>query len=185
MSRQLTESDRAVLAQLLQLDVPKKEIARRLNKHRSTIYRELARNTGPVGYIPEEAQQRTDIRRWVNHRVRKMDDSQVRHYVCQRLEWYWSPDQIAGRSRREFRRQPRRQISRQTVYQWIRKRPLEERRTWRGHLRFGVRRKHRQNAGRMRCGSMGGRPSWLHEGATVTGKEIRSWGVVAWAAYCR
>ena len=102
MSRQLTESDRAVLAELLHFDIPKKEIAKRLNKHRSTIYRELARNTGPVGYIPEEAQQRTDIRRWVNHRVPKMRDPQVQQYVCQRLKRYWSPDQIAGRSRREI-----------------------------------------------------------------------------------
>jgi IS30 family transposase len=49
MSNQLTESDRAVLAQLLELQVSKKEIARRLHKHRSTVYREVARNTGPVG----------------------------------------------------------------------------------------------------------------------------------------
>ncbi len=34
MPNQLTESDRAVLAQLLELKVPKKEIARRLRKHR-------------------------------------------------------------------------------------------------------------------------------------------------------
>jgi IS30 family transposase len=132
-----------------------------------------------VGYIPEEAQQRTDIRRWVNHRVRKMDDPQVRHYVCERPERYWSPDQIAGRSRREFRRQPRRQISRQTVYQWIRKRPMEERRTWRGYLRFGVRRKHRQDAGRLpNAVRIDGRPAIVAsrrrygnwEGDTIVGR---------------
>ncbi len=49
MYQQLTESDREVLAQLLELKVPKQEIVRRLHQHRSTIYRELARNTGPVG----------------------------------------------------------------------------------------------------------------------------------------
>ena len=64
MFKQLTASDRAVLAQLIALKVPKKEIAHRLHKHRSTVYRELARNTGPLGYVPEEAQQRTDVRRW-------------------------------------------------------------------------------------------------------------------------
>ena len=180
MSRQLTESDRAVLAQLLQFDLSKKEIARRLNKHRSTIYRELARNTGPVGYIPEEAQQRTDTRRWVNHRVRKMDDPQVRQYVCQRLEWYWSPDQIAGRSPRKFRRQPQRQISRQTVYQWILRRPTEERRTWRRCLRFGVRRRRRcEEAGRLpNAVRIDGRPAIVAsrrrygdwEGDTIVGR---------------
>ena len=37
MSQQFTESDRAVLAQLLALQVPKQEIAARLKKHRSSI----------------------------------------------------------------------------------------------------------------------------------------------------
>jgi transposase, IS30 family len=115
MSRQLTESDRTILAELLRLNVPKHQVARRLGKHPSTIYRELARNSGPLGYLPEEAQGRTDIRRWVNHRTPKMSNSCVQQFVCQRLRRYWSPDQIAGRARREFRRQPERQISRQTI----------------------------------------------------------------------
>jgi len=85
MCQQLTESDRAVLAQLLELKVPKKEIARRLHKHRAPIYRELARNSGPMGYIPEEAQQRTDVRRWVNHRVRKMHDPPLRLSAAETL----------------------------------------------------------------------------------------------------
>jgi IS30 family transposase len=150
MSQQLTESDRAVLAQLLQLKVPKKEIARRLHKHRSTVHRELTRNTGPVGYVPEEAQQRTDVRRWMNHPRRKMRDPQIQQYVCQRLQRYWSPDQIAGRSRRDFRRQPQRQISRQTIYQWIHQQSKDQRRAWRDCLRFGVpRRRRREDAGRL------------------------------------
>jgi IS30 family transposase len=149
MSQQLTESDRAVLAQLLELKVSKKEIARRLRKHRSTIYRELVRNSGPVGYVPQEAQQRTDIRRWVTHPRGKMHDPVIRQFVCERLQWYWSPDQIAGRSRREFRRQRRSQISRQTIYDWIDEQPRAQRREWRNCLRFGVRRKRRQDAGRL------------------------------------
>jgi len=150
MSQQLTEADRAVLAQLLELKVPKTEIAQRLHKHRSSIYRELARNTGPVGYIPQEAQQRTDIRRWVNHRVRKMHDPRIRRYVCQRLKRYWSPDQIAGRLRRECRGQPKRCLSRQTIYEWVHRQPNEERRRWRGYLRFGVsRRRRRENGGQL------------------------------------
>jgi len=150
MSQQLTEADRAVLAQLLELNVPKTEIAQRLHKHRSSIYRELARNTGPVGYIPQEAQQRTDIRRWVNHRVRKMHDPRIRRYVCQRLKRYWSPDQIAGRLRRECRGQPKRCLSRQTIYEWVHRQPNEERRPWRGYLRFGMsRRRRRENGGQL------------------------------------
>jgi IS30 family transposase len=46
MYKQFTESDRAVLAQLLALQLPKKEIASRLNKDRSSVYRELRRMEG-------------------------------------------------------------------------------------------------------------------------------------------
>lgn len=179
MPNQLTESDRAVLSQLLELKVPKKEIARRLRKHRSTVYRELARNSSPIGYIPEEAQSRADVRRWVNRR-RKMRDSQVRQYVCQRLQRYWSPDQIAGRSRRDFRRQRERQISRQTIYDWIREQPKPERDAWRVCLRFGKRRRHRrQDAGRLpNAVRIDGRPTIVAlrrrygdwEGDTIVGR---------------
>lgn len=183
MSQQLTSEDRAVLAQLLSTNMPKSEIARRLKKHRSTIYRELARNTCAWGYLPEDAQQRTDIRRWVNHRVRKMDELVVRRYVCQGLKQYWSPDQIAGRSQLDFRGEPRRQISRQTIYQWINTRPKDERRQWRSCLRFGrPRRKRREDAGRLpNAVRIDGRPAIVDsrrrfgdwEGDTIVGRAHR------------
>jgi IS30 family transposase len=179
MSQQLTESDRAVLAQLLELKVPKKQIAERLHKHRSSVYRELARNAGPVGYVPEEAQQRTNIRRWAS-RSRKMRDASLVRYVCQRLKRYWSPDQIAGRSQLDFGRQPRRQVSRQTIYDWIGQQPKEERRSWRQCLRFGLpRRKRRDDAGRLpQAVRIDGRPAIVAsrrrygdwEGDTIVGR---------------
>lgn len=43
MHEQLTPTDRAVLTELLKMNVPKSRIAQRLGKHCSTIYRELAR----------------------------------------------------------------------------------------------------------------------------------------------
>src|SRR4029078_6054060 len=95
MFKQLTESDRAVLAQLLVLKFPKTQIAARLKKDRSAIYRELGRNSGPLGYIAIEAQQRALARRrLVPRRRRKLSDPRVRKYVEQGLERAWSPDQI-------------------------------------------------------------------------------------------
>jgi IS30 family transposase len=150
MSQQFTESDRAVLAQLIELQVSKVEIARRLQKHRSSIHRELARNSGPRGYLPVEAQQRANARRRLPRRTAKMSDPQIQKYVGQRLEHRWSPDQISGRSQREFRREPERRISRQTIYDWIDRQRPDQRRTWRQCLRFGSpRRKRPENGGRL------------------------------------
>jgi IS30 family transposase len=149
MHKQFTESDRAVLAELLALKVTKKEIAARLKKHRSSIDRELARNSGPLGYIAIEAQQRAETRRWLPRRAAKLSDPQVQEYVGERLERCWSPDQIAGRSRREFRRDFRQQLSRQTIYDWIDSQHPEQREHWRQFLRFGRPRRKRPESGRL------------------------------------
>ena len=149
MSQQFTESDRAVLAELLALKVPKQEIAARLKKHRSSIDRELARNSGPLGYIPIEAQQRAEVRRWLPRRAAKLSDPRVQEYVRRRLEQCWSPDQIAGRSRREFPRDDRQQLSRQTIYDWIADQCPEQCEHFRQFLRFGRPRRKRPESGRL------------------------------------
>jgi transposase, IS30 family len=182
MWTQLTREQRFVLAQLLQLKLPKTEIAKRLDVHRSTVYAELKRNSGPVGYQPEEAQQRTDTRRWVNRR-RKMNDREIGDYVRQRLEDHWSPDQIAGRSQLDFPRSPRRHVSRQTIYNWVDGEHRLGHRHWRDCLRFGrPRRKRPENAGRLPGAvSIEGRPQVVDlrrrygdwEGDTIVGRNHR------------
>jgi IS30 family transposase len=166
------------------MKLPKREIARRLGKHRSTIYRELTRNIGPVGYIYQEAQQRTDVRRRLGRRKRKMNDPQVRKYVCRQLRQFWSPDQIAGRLELERPRSRKPQVSRQTIYAWIRAQPAEERGRWRRCLRFGVaRRKRRADAGRLpNAVRIDGRPAIVAsrrrygdwEGDTIVGRAHAS-----------
>ena len=150
MHKQFTEADRAVLAQLLTLKVSKTQIAARLEKDRSSIYRELARNSGPLGYLPHEAQQRALARRrLVPRRRRKLSDPRVQEYVERGLEQCWSPDQIAGRARREFPRDRERQLSRQTIYNWIDSQRPEHRQEWRSLLRFGRQRGKRPEMGRL------------------------------------
>ena len=159
MPAQLTLAQRAILAELLKQKCAKREIACRLGVHRSTVYRELKRNTGPIGYLYQEAQQRTDIRRQLRRRARKLEDARVREFVCRELQNRWSPDQIAGRSRREFSRSPQRIVSRQTIYNWI-DRQGQNRACWREFLRFGrPRRRRSENPGRLpHAVSIEGRP---------------------------
>jgi transposase, IS30 family len=180
MHKQFTESDRAVLAQLLALHVSKKEIAQRLNKHRTSIDRELARNSGPLGYLPVEAQQRAMARRrLIPRRREKLNDPRVREYVEHGLEQCWSPEQIAGRSQLDFPRDKERQLSRQTIYDWIDQ--PQRREIWRPLLRLAQRRK-RPESSRLPGGvSITGRPAVVDqrlrfgdwEGDTIVGRGQR------------
>jgi IS30 family transposase len=109
------------------------QIADRLGRNKSTISRELRRNRSRNGYWAVAAQRRAERRRSERPWVAKMQRPHVRRYVSERLRWRWSPDEIEGRSRSDFPRDRRQQISHQTIYTWIRaelgrKRPEWEKR---------------------------------------------------------
>jgi IS30 family transposase len=97
----------------------KAEIARLMHRHRSTIYRELERNGDKLGYQSDRAEWLARRRRRSCHRPQKLRDLDLRLYVNDRLRQAWSPDQIAGRMRVEFPRQPAWRVSAQTIYSWI------------------------------------------------------------------
>lgn len=118
----LTPGERDEIARLLAEKVPKRQIAKRLGRAESTITRELKRNStrtpysGRRRYCAIAAQQKCDARRH-QRRCKKMQQPEVRDYVQDRLEKFWSPDQIAGRMKLDFAGDPRRCVSRQTIYQ--------------------------------------------------------------------
>lgn len=181
MARHLSGEERRFLAQWLKDGLSKSQVARRLGRARSTVGRELRRNSGTEGYAAAEAQRRAEERRRRPRRPRKMDSPEVNEYVRRRLVKSWSPDQIEGRSRREFRRRPNRQISRQTIYDWIAQQG-ELRPHWESFLRWGPRRRHEETRGKLRSGaSIAGRPAVINqrrrfgdwEGDTVVSKRRR------------
>ncbi|HSW71505.1 MAG TPA: helix-turn-helix domain-containing protein [Gammaproteobacteria bacterium] len=57
------------------------EIAQKLAKHRSTLYRELNRNSEPEGYFPKSAQSRTDDRAKQKRPGKLETDGVLRDYV--------------------------------------------------------------------------------------------------------
>jgi len=112
MAIHLTFEDRRFLYRLMKSGKSNREIAKLIGKHPSTIGRELNRNTGQRGYRPKQAQRLAHERRLASRRPHKMDDPVVYQYVEQRLNQYWSPDQIAGRARNDFARKPANRLSR-------------------------------------------------------------------------
>src|SRR3954452_16013245 len=103
--RQLDLDQRRTLFRLVEARTPVGEIAQRLGRHPSTVYRELGRNRfrdgdrGFCGYFPLTAQ---DLARRRRQRRRKLAaDDDLRAHVVGRLGDGWSPQQIAGRLKRE------------------------------------------------------------------------------------
>ena len=99
---QLNLADRRRLYHFVERKLPIKEMARQLGRHRSTIYREIRRNTFHdrelpeySGYFPTVAD---DIRKERRRRLRKlMRHPPLRELVIEQLKALWSPEQIAGR----------------------------------------------------------------------------------------
>jgi IS30 family transposase len=97
-------------------------IARELGRHRSTIFRELRRNawSDPEhkaynGYFPVTAQ---DLARDRRRRQRKLlHHSALRDSIVDRLEHGWSPEQIAGRLKRDGLGPVR--VCTETIYQFV------------------------------------------------------------------
>ncbi|MGE6783710.1 transposase, partial [Ensifer adhaerens] len=99
---QLNLADRRRLFHFVERKLPIKEMARELCRHRSTIYREIRRNSfhdrelpDYSGYFPTVAD---DIRKERRQRPRKLErHPQLRELVIEQLKALWSPEQIAGR----------------------------------------------------------------------------------------
>jgi transposase, IS30 family len=141
MARHLTFAEREVLQRMVAKKKSNSEIAALMNRHRSTIYRELSRNTTAFGYRPKMAQRMTCQRRVACHRRYKLKDLDLCLYVSERLRKAWSPDQIAGRLRRDFPHTPQRWVSAPTIYAWIQRSAPQGRRWLRRAHRWRWKRK--------------------------------------------
>jgi len=83
MAKHLTIQEREVISQMRYGRRKARGIACRLGRHRSTIYRELARNRDSRGNSAVRAQRRADERRRQHPLVRKMDRPKLERQVVQ------------------------------------------------------------------------------------------------------
>lgn len=96
----LTREERYQIHALKRQGVSLARIAAELGRHRSTISRELQRNTGPTGYKPAHAHTCARTRQCQRRNARQLSASQWQH-VTAYLRLYLSPQQISGRLRLE------------------------------------------------------------------------------------
>lgn len=91
----LTLEERCRLRAMIEMGLPRAEMARRLERDRSTIYRELDRNSNVTGYRPDGADRLAWARKLRGSRIER--STRLREHVEDRLAMGWSPEQIAGR----------------------------------------------------------------------------------------
>ncbi|MEH6628769.1 MAG: IS30 family transposase [Motiliproteus sp.] len=106
--QQLTEGKRYQISVLLGQGYRPAAIAKTISVHRSTVYRELGRNSTGGGYDPGHAHQQV-LKRRVAATKYKIPSLTV-EYVELGLSFHWSPEQISGVSR---------MINRPVSHEWI------------------------------------------------------------------
>lgn len=118
--KHFSRDERLELAAFKRAGFNQKDIARQLNRHPSTISRELSRGSikNINGYDLRVSQKNKLLKRIkANQHFRKIENNeQLIRYVTDKLKLYWSPEQIAGRMELEFGFTV---LCHETIYQYI------------------------------------------------------------------
>ena len=95
-------------------------IAARLGRDRSTVSREIGRNSGSRGvYRAVVAQARAEERAARPKTAKLAGNERLREWVQARLEEHWSPEQVSVLLRREFPDDAEMRVSHETIYQSV------------------------------------------------------------------
>lgn len=117
----ITQEERVKIETLRKEGYSKSEIAQCLGRHPSSIGRELERNFEGAGipYKARNAQKRkVKVRKDANAHLRKLiPDTPLSKEVEGMLAQYWSPEQIAGRMKKENK--GKRVLCPETIYQYV------------------------------------------------------------------
>jgi transposase, IS30 family len=91
--RHITQAERYLIAKLYKDGLSYTEIGSAINRHKSSIKREIERNKGRRGYRPKQAQMYAEIRQNLKERAVKLKGELLR-IIKRFLKKYWSPEQI-------------------------------------------------------------------------------------------
>jgi IS30 family transposase len=118
----ITAPQRNELSALLRVKTKQKDIARLLKKNRTTIWRERKRNEKKnKKYHAGIAKEKTTDRQVAAHkRQRKIENNNwLRNYVVLKIKKRWSPEQIAGRIKKNWKDDKSRHIGKDSIYKYI------------------------------------------------------------------
>lgn len=122
--RRLTSREREEISRGLAAGISQVEIARKLNRHKSTISREVRRNIGYGSrseYRAFSAGRRATIRAASRRfgKSRLAQEDRLRQYVLAGLKREWSPREIQERLKKEYPLDMSMRISHEAVYRYI------------------------------------------------------------------
>ena len=112
--RRLTQVDRIRIKDFLILGLSQTQIADKLKVHKSTLSREIKRNSGLKGYRSKQAQRTAEQRQAFRSSLRKWTPA-LEKKVRVLLKRKWSPEQISSRLNLERKEN----ISHQRIYEFI------------------------------------------------------------------
>ena len=164
--KHLTLPERELVAIGLAMGETPAKVAAGLGCHVGTIRRELKRNQVEGTYLPATAQALADQRRRESKEPWKLQRPELAAFVQEGLRQYWSPEEIAGRWRKEHRRRPKEWVSHQCVYDWIWQQK-EEGQTWQRYLRRASKKRRKRSEGPETRGRIAGRVGIEERPATV------------------
>ena len=168
--KQLTQEQRYTIYRLMKKGFSKSSISVIIDVHRSTVYRELTRNTGQRGYRYKQAQKLTEERR-LNSPKHVCFTQSVQELVVFYLKQDWSPEQISCslKGRKNIH------ISHERIYQFI----WSEKHsggTLYKHLRYSQKKKRKRYNSKDNRGQIKGRVNIKERPEVVERKErIGDW----------
>jgi len=113
--KQLTETDMIKIETLLSEEYNASEIAIKLGKHKTTIYR-CIKNNSKEKFVANDVWEEVSSRKSISNRhPRILQDSVLAKYILIKIEEHWSPEQIAGKWREETQEA----ICHETIYQYV------------------------------------------------------------------
>jgi IS30 family transposase len=135
----LTQDDRNTIYRMLKMEgLTLTAISQALGKDKSTISREIRRNTGGRGYRPLQAH-KLAIQRQSAKGAASRIEGELRQEIDCKLKLKWSPEQISNRLKREKKTQ----VSHETIYKYVVKEAEDGGSLWRNLRRAHRRRKRR------------------------------------------
>ena len=140
-------------------------IAKQLNRHKSTISREIKRNRGERGYRPYQAHDNAQARRERNRNAREIEP-EVWAEVEELIRLDWSPEQVAGSLKK---------ISHERIYLHVYQDKRQGGDLYR-HLRLLRKRRKRYKSNQRRSGPIKNRRTLLERPSEVEARQrIGDW----------